>query len=86
MPTKVFLLRHGPYQIPDEHPEFAEHEQYKPGFQHFAGCPTYGPNKGNIDKARTFNSVAFAKATNEFKHWGYEVVEAEITIVLRENV
>jgi hypothetical protein len=82
MPTRVFLLRHGPYEVPAGYPEFAEQEHYKPDYEHFAGCPTYGPHKGNLDKARTFKTAAAAKATNEYKHWGYEVVEAEITITL----
>jgi hypothetical protein len=85
MATRVFLLHHGPYELPEGADPKPWAESTNPSYEHFAGCPHYGPDKGNLDKARTFKSAAAAKATNEFKYWGYEVVEAEISITLKNN-
>jgi hypothetical protein len=80
MATKCYLLRHGPYELPEGDYVAVWGETISPDYEHFVGCPSYGPRKGNLDLARTFKSAAAAKATKEFKYHGYEVVEATISI------
>ena len=72
--SKVYLLR----RVGDIH-------EMGDKVVHFHGCPYYGPNEHNLDKAKTFKTAAAARSTTAFKHDGYEVVEAEVTIKLIEG-
>lgn len=82
MATQVWLLRHGPYVLPEGGDPALWGESISPDYERFVGCPSYGPDKHNLDKARTFKTEANAKATNEFKYWGYIPVKALVTVEL----